>query len=225
MSYLSAEAHADIIADPGRIATFYAQNWRGFARDLGLVDARNDMENALLAAAWAAIVAWDLKPYGPETDAIMLADLLAEPTMACDSYVRLAWYGAQIVPAAAGVQIAALGWNAGAIGNHAQMMASVGTDTLLLDPTIGLVVRFPRMSILNAYNQILQGVPVLPADMASFENYNFYPGAFTQTVKGALLGGLYRPSDALYYVAALDLFNAMPDETTWPTPQAQGIPG
>src|SRR5678816_1427279 len=91
MSYLSSASHQEIIADPAIIETYYVQSWRTFATDLGSVDYGLSLGGSILPVAFAAIVAWDLKPYGPEPG-VDLQSILAAPSLACDDYVRLAWY-------------------------------------------------------------------------------------------------------------------------------------
>lgn len=214
MSYLSADARSQILANPAAIETFYMQLWRQFAADLGPVDPGLMLGASILPVAFAAVVAWDLKPYGAEPAGTDLATLLAAPSLACDDYVRLAWYLTREMPQVqwAPARIAAVGWKGGAVGNHAQMLVGDGANTLLLDPTVGLVARI-------GYDSLVSGRP--PAAMQSFWPYNADRpiGSFQQAVQAALLGGKYRPSDALYFVAELAQYtSSMPPSTQWLTP-------
>jgi hypothetical protein len=218
VSYLSASTHQEIIPDPSKVETYYVQLWKRFATDLGSADFGLVLGASILPVAFAAIIAWDLKPYGPEKG-VTLPEILASPSIACDNYVRLAWYLTGFMPQVSWVpaKIVALGWNGGAVGNHAQMLVSDGTNSLLIDPTIGLVVRGVT------FDTLMQGKPVSPTMMATFESFNVYAGSsgtFTQTVKNAVLQGKYKPSDLLYYVKSLDQFTHMPANAYWLTPQA-----
>lgn len=218
MSYFSADTHQQIIADPSKVETYYVQCWKQFAADLGSVDYGLTLGASILPVAFASILAWDLKPYGPEKG-VTLPEILASPSIACDNYVRLAWYLTSYMPQVSWVpaKIVAVGWNGGAVGNHAQMLVSDGTNSLLLDPTIGLVVRGVT------FDTLLQGKLVSPTMIATFEHNNNYAGssgAFTEMVKNAVLQGKYKPSDLLYYVTSLDKFNHMPTNAYWLTPQA-----
>jgi hypothetical protein len=221
MSYLSATTHQAIIANPASIETFYNQVRPTFKVNLGQLDVNSDIPNGLLAVAFAAIAAWDLKPYGPDPAAKDLQTLLNSPTLVCNDYVLLAWYFCNnFMPETASIKIVALGWNGGAVGNHAQMLAMDPATgiSLLLDPTVGLVARGVT------YDSLLKGIGVPGTQMmTSFATYNSYPGsagAFTQEVFNAVNGGQYKPSDALYYVDQIATYAAMPPEAGWLTPQA-----
>jgi hypothetical protein len=220
VSYLSAAAHQSIIANPAMIETYYNQVRPAFKANLGPLDANSDISLGLLAVAFAAIVAWDLKPYGDNPVGKDLQTLLNAAALACNDYVLLAWYLCGFMPETASINIVALGWNGGAVGNHAQMLATDPASgiSLLLDPTVGLVARGVT------YDSLLQGVGVPGTKMmASFASYNSYPGSsgyFTQEVFNAVNGGQYKPSDALYYVNDISIYAAMPSETNWLTPQA-----
>lgn len=225
MSYLSAATHQDIIANPAHVQEYYDQIWQSFRTSLGSVDAISDIPNGLLATAFAAIVAWDLKPYGTEPTVLDLQTLLNAPSLACNDYVSLTWYFCDdFMPQTASIKKVAIGWNGGAVGNHAQMLAEDPATgiSLLLDPTIGLVARGVT------YDSLTKGLATPASMLASFENFNTYPGStgtFTQTVKNAVINGLYKPSDALYYVDKLSIFNALPAEASWLTPQGVALTG
>ena len=219
MAYLSPAGIAAIIAAPSSMASYYINNWHSFATDLGGADTNYTLDSPLLASAFASAYAWGLKPYGPEpTTGVDLTTLLNAPSLACDDYVRLALYFMQLIPQTSAVNVAAVGWNGGAVGNHSQLFVSDSSgETVLLDPTIGLVWRDAT------YNQVTSGTPLPASKMHSF--YAEYGGsqsiaAFSATVIAALTNGSYKPSDALYYCASLDFFNAMPPEAGWPTPAA-----
>jgi hypothetical protein len=225
VSYLSAATHAAIIANPASIETYYEQARPTFKTNLGNVDLNSDIPNGLLAVAFAAIAAWDLKPYGNNPVGKDLQSLLNAATLACNDYVLLTWYLCGFMPEAVGVNIVALGWNGGAVGNHAQMLAADPATgiSLLLDPTVGIVARG------CTYNSLLRGVGVPGSQrMASFAAYNSYvgsTGAFTDEVFNAINGGQYKPSDALYYVDQLSIYAALPPEANWLTPQGAALTG
>lgn len=209
MSYWSSSTHDLLVSQPSYIGTLYANNWRIFANDLGPMDGNLDIWEQLLSAAMAAITAWDLKAYGPEpTTGVDLDTLLASPTLACDDYVRLAWYFIKLMPDyTAGLRVTAVGWDGGAVGNHAQMLVSYSGMSLLLDPTTGLVVKYSGKTE-DVLNSLCSGGCVSPLLRASFEAYNNYSiGSFNTMVCAAVLNGRYRPSDLYYYTSDLDEFN------------------
>lgn len=215
MSYLSTGALAALQANPALIEDYYVQNWRQFAHDLGEVDVNMHLGSSLLPVAFAAVCAFDLKPYGEEPSVFDLPTLLASPTLACDDYVRLAWWFTTLMPQVswAPAKIVALGWNGGTVGNHAQMMVSDGKHSLLLDPTVGIIAQI-------TYDQLLRGQ--VGPEIKSFWGYHTERpiGNFERIVRTALLQGRYAPSDALYYVDSLDHYNTMPPVSHWQTPAA-----
>lgn len=218
MSYLSAQAKAAIIDDPSQVETIYNSIWHQFALDLqGADPGGSSVSNDLLASAFAAVCAWSMKPYGANPAGIDLASILAAQTVNCVDYVRLALYFMDLMPQCNNVIKAACGWNGGAVGNHAQLFVRNATDSMLLDPTVGLVVHGAT------YDGITTGTP-FPASVqrSFFLQFGGDPAvrAFSAQVITAITNGGYKPSDALYYCGSLNFLNSMPNEGQWPTPQA-----
>jgi hypothetical protein len=196
---------AAILADPGYIATLYENEASTFAEQLGPANAAGDLTDPLLASAFAAICAYELKPYGNEIPGVVdLQGLLDEPSLACDDYVRLTMWLMQQMPECQSVDVAAVGWNGGAIGDHAELFVSDGNESILLDPTIGLVARYA------SFDTLVSGIPT--TDFASFfEAPSPDPWQLTQfnrEVVDALQNGLYRPTDMYYYYTSLADLNA-----------------
>ena len=195
-----------------------------FKKDLGPLDANSDIPNGLLAVAFAAIAAWDHTPYGTNPVDKDLQSLLNATSMACNDYVLLAWYFCDLfMPETSPVIKVALGWNGGAVGNHAQMLATdlVAGISLLLDPTVGLVARGP------SYNTLLKGVGVPGSTMmASFKNFNSYPGStgpFTDQCVQRRERWAHKPTDCLNYVDNLETYAAMQPENNWLTQQSAAL--
>jgi hypothetical protein len=222
MGYYSDATHADLIANPAHIADYYNSGWSQFASDLGVADAGEWMDNPLLAATFASMIANDLKPYGAEGNGLDISTLLNLPTLACSGFVGLAWNFINLIPQCAGLKIRAIGWDNGCesddppspVGNHAQMIAKDATGTLLLDPTIGMVVKAD-------YNDIVRGIPVDMTKSTTFcTKYQSDPikAPFSAEVNSALANGSFRPCHALYFWSQFDLFANAPPEATWPTP-------
>ena len=228
MSYLSPSVQASLIADPTGIASLYGSIWRQFATDLGPTDSGLWMSYGLLGTAFACVVANDLKPYGTETNATYsAADLLASPALACDGFAALTWHFINLIPACASIKVRMTGWDNSAeaedpacpVGNHVQMFAGDGTDWLMLDPTIGMVVK-------GKYRDVAAGIPISMGASSCFALHyqtDATKTAFAPTVSAALSSGLYRPCHALYYFAKLqryiDFVTTQPI-STWPTPSA-----
>jgi hypothetical protein len=134
-----------------------------------------------------------------------LKGLMASPTLACDDYVRLTLWLMQQMPETASVDVTAVGWDEGAVGDHAQLLVSDGNETLLLDPTVGLIVRH------TSYDDIIHGVPT--TDFVSFFNAPpkqhdpWQMNDFNSEVIDAVQNGRYQPGDAIYSYTSLQAFN------------------
>lgn len=225
MSYLALATRKQLIADPTQIAPLYNSMWSQFAADLQGADFGNWMSNGMLASCFASVVANDLKPYGAENLANFdTATLLAAPTLACDGFVALAWQLMKLIPQCAGMRVRAVGWDnsvefddpVSPVSNHAQMFVSDGGNWVMLDPTIGLVVK-------AKYRDVAAGVALDMTKSTTFcTRFQTDPvkTPFAGTVNTALANGSYRPCHALYFCAAFDLFCHLPDEALWPTPSA-----
>lgn len=226
MSYLSASVHSEIIANPARVVDYYNQYWYQFGADLGPADVWRWMDNPLLAGVWCSMVANDLKPYGPERQnpGYDLSVMLNSPSLACDQFVALAWRFMELMPACAGLTVRAIGWDQSVeaydppcpVGNHAQMIVHDDVGTLLLDPTIGLVVP-------ATYSDLAAGNAIDTTKCKIFcLQYQSDPvkTPFAHTVLNALSGQLYRPCHALYYFASLNAMATQTQEWLWPTPSA-----
>ncbi|MGF6781107.1 hypothetical protein [Paraburkholderia sp. GAS334] len=95
-----------------------------------------------------------------------------------------------------------LGFNGGAVGNHAQLIFAKGNTRILLDPTTSIIAKAD-------YNELLGGTPIAPIHVMSFVAADSPDIVkFRETVANALLQGKYKPSDALYFFQNLDDFVA-----------------
>lgn len=217
MAYLTDNQNQRIIANPSVIATIYNNFWPAFGNNIAPLNG--SINSQLFATAFASTVAWNLKPYGPEKSGVVdLPGILAEPTIACDVYVMLAYYLAQLIPQANGTKFTFLGWNGGAVGNHAQMLASANGQSILLDPTVGL------MALNVTYDSLASGKPVPVNNVVSlFTKFGGTPSiaGFSATVQDAVINGKYKPSDALYYFSSFPVYISTGIDANTPTPQAQ----
>lgn len=207
MPYLSVATHQLIVAQPSAMAGLWASVRETFKRDVGA--PFNTKHDDMLAAAFAAIVAFDLKPYGAST-AVYLDELLAADGLDCDNYCLLAWYLFRQIKIKSPVRHTIVGWNGGAVGNHAQLIAEIpGVSAWLLDPTIGLIVAGAT------FDNLCKGVPltymVQPAGTRDL--------AYSRTIKSAVSMGAYKPSDLMYYFDP-SRYVQRPPRAHWGTPQA-----
>jgi len=221
VSYLATTTYDDIRHNPSRIEYYYEQCWDGFADDLG-IDVTNDLSDGLLRAAWCSTIASQMFAYGPELMGVIdLPGLLHQSTIACDDFVRVAWLFLDQMPMRA-ISCAGIGWDGGAVGNHAQWLVSDGISTLLLDPTVALAARVSG-DLRAGFNAIASGTPFPRGAISdTFGRYAPRPNVstFPPTVYSAVLTGAYRPADLLYYWPSLEAFQTPGARENWATPRA-----
>ncbi|MCW5690286.1 MAG: hypothetical protein KIT76_17215 [Pseudolabrys sp.] len=214
MGYLSAASRDNLLSRPETISDLYAETRAAFVADLGPAFAAQCEDH--LRLAFCSVVAFDLKPYGGCT-VLDLAGLLASPVLDCDNYVSLTWHLFKLMRPTSPTNVAAIGWDGGAVGNHAQMQAQTpGSPDILLDPTIGLVVH-------GCSIDFIVGTYVYPTNcMASFFRFNSRPNidAFEARVRDAVANSKYRASDLMYFVADHATLINLPVRSHWLTPRA-----
>lgn len=211
MSYFSAATHVALKADPGSIVGYF--NAAGFSADLGPVNSPGWMDGAMLRAAFCSVIANDMFPYGPFSSNLQLANLMACPNMSCAQFVAVTLHFMKFFPECDGLEVYACGWDnsviSGApvspIGNHVQMIVKGAAGSMLLDPTIGLVLRAQL------------------SDLAQGRSYNFAANSrifcrtfqpqqikldFANTVENAFTNGLLQHDHHLYTYRTLAGFVA-----------------
>jgi hypothetical protein len=142
-----------------------------------------------LKGIFAMAVAHALAPYGNST-AMTLEDLLEEDQLDCDNYALLTGYliGELDLPEDSYYIV---GFDHGAVGNHAQSFLVIGGKEILLDDTIGLVADIDVASL-------LAGQKVPTDKMVLMYAYDDpYILLFAQRVMDALENGEYEPSDVI----------------------------
>ncbi|MGY4178360.1 hypothetical protein ACVIHH_003651 [Bradyrhizobium sp. USDA 4518] len=189
MAYFSEASLDEIRDDPSSIVSLYGAARSTFIAGLGMPGLSADAYKA----AFCTVLAYDLAPYGNEPSTYDVQELANSPTLACDRYVTLAWELADLL-GVPGDEGAAVGWDAGAVGNHAQWLFDDGASQLLLDPTIGLIVNDAT------FDGLINGVHY--TDIASFYSRNDIT-SFNTTVINAVEHGLYQVWDTIYYNPSL----------------------
>jgi len=168
-----------------------------------------------LCAVFSICMAYSMAPYGNSTS-MELDDLLSDAKLDCDNYALLAHH--LFLQVYAGnppedVSFQLVGWNGGAVGNHAQMFVNTPQRSLLLDPTIGVVA-------LCNFDSIASGQPV---DASRILDCSTRPelADFRKKVTGALQHGRYKPSDLMYYFEDFEEYKRLATTSDdWPTPGA-----
>jgi hypothetical protein len=189
MGFFSTAALDEIRADPTSIASLYGTTSGAFTAALDMPGLSADADKA----AFCTVLAYDLVPYGNEPSTFDIKALANSPTLACDRYVTLAWELSDLL-GVSGQFGTAVGWDGGAVGNHAQWLFDDGQSQLLLDPTIGLIVD-------NAtFTGLIGGE--LYTDIASFYSRSDIT-SFNTEVISAVEHGSYQVWDTIYYVPGL----------------------
>jgi hypothetical protein len=168
-----------------------------------------------IEAAFCGVMAYEMAPYGASA-AKELNDLFAEKQLDCDNYCALAWALFEVLRPSPTTSLAVVGWDGGAIGNHAQIFVqhpSLGYG--LIDPTFG----FYQCGV--NFDAIASGKPAAPDFRKSFYLPAPATDAMYATVIKALDEGLYKPSDLLYYTKYRDKLVKMPAAPYWMTPRAE----
>lgn len=179
--------------------------------------------------AFLSVLAHAMAPYGNSVS-LKLDDLLADKVMDCDNYIVLTGHFTRLFLGKTNVTTKFVGFDGGAVGNHAQLIVEDNGDQLLLDPTIGLVAKV-------SFNDLLMGKSVPDERIRLFKQHpDKTLDTFIPKVAGAVSNGSYRPSDMLYYFPSLDEYLAFSDETAplwksdvdallrrFPTPGSQAL--
>ena len=189
MSYLAASSYSSVRANPSSIVTLYAQVHDNFVRDAHLETASETIRKA----AFCSVVANGMAPYGSDSypNGYNLTTILASPYLECASYSSLTWRLFDLFGSPADVH--QVGFNGGAIGNHAQLIVTDGAQSILLDPTIGLIA--PGVTLAG-----------LVAGQHYASTMNFFANdpnvqQLTPLVVNALANGLYHIRDGIYDAA------------------------
>jgi len=168
--------------------------WQSCNAELSSVLAAWQFSVAELNAVFAMIVADNLAPYGPNS-AVLLTDLLQQPTLECSGYSLLTGYLLDIL--SQGVPhdpLRMLGFHHPVFGDHTQLFYDEGSRALLLDPTVGLV------AIVPPFDAFSSGQAVAAGQIATF--YQYAPAIlyFVEEVYNSIRFGKYRPADLMYFV-------------------------
>lgn len=185
MAYLDANAREAIRQDPSRVVAFFHAHVDDFARDLGM----GGLSAEALKAAWCSIVAHKLVPYGPGPQTTALRAILDADAIACAHYITLTWH----LLAEFGLErdnLVAIGWDGGAVGNHAQLLFDDGASRLLLDPTVGRIANGVTLHGLIAGERY-------DAQASFLDRMDI--AAFDRIVGQALAGGSHHVRDLIYH--------------------------
>ncbi|WFU66862.1 MULTISPECIES: hypothetical protein [Bradyrhizobium] len=190
MAYFTTSVLDEVRDDPSSVVDLYGTTGAAFIAALDMPGLTADA----YMAAFCTVLAYDLVPYGDEPAGVFDVETLANaPSLACDRYVTLAWELVSLLGVPDGYGTA-VGWDGGAVGNHAQWLYDDGQTQLLLDPTIGLIVNDAT------FDGLINGVHY--TDIASFYSRDDITLFNTQVIS-AVERGSYEVWDTIYYVPGL----------------------
>ena len=136
MSYLTAAEYRLVRSDPSSIVNLYAQHRQSFIAQAHLQGAPESIQ----IASFASVVAHGLVPYGA-SKALTFPELLSAKFLSCAQYVRLTMWLTEEFHRT-DIAYNAVGWDYGnSVANHSQLFVRAEGASVLLDPTIGLIVR------------------------------------------------------------------------------------
>jgi hypothetical protein len=209
---LTSEALDEIRKSPAAIDAIWKRCRREVATGLGpAFDHLTERERQYV---FCTAVAHAMAPWGSDSTATRLPDLLKARTLNCGNYGLLAVYLARSFGAGGPDEPNArfVGWEGGAVGNHQMLFLDrAGRRSLLLDPTLGLIADVD-------FDTFASGKPIAPDRIVIFRKRDQVKG-LERCVTGALTGGRCRPSDLLYYFEDLEhLMERYGDPYAWPTP-------
>jgi Ca2+-binding RTX toxin-like protein len=110
-----------------------------------LIDALSEfgvsgLSEGALVATWSTVIAHGMFVYGQGVGYNDLTTLLNAETLHCGNYSSLAWYLYNQFQLE-GSALDAVGWTNSIFGTHSQLLYTDDATALLLDPTVGLVVK------------------------------------------------------------------------------------
>src|SRR5215207_1006371 len=133
-----------------------------------------------------------------------LDQLLAANYLSCAQYVRLTmWFTEEF--GLSDIKFDAVGWDYGnAVPNHSQLFVYSGGQSVLLDPTVGLIVRDANLP------NVAYGVGYGPEKFVSFYDSTRVEGTnldyFNAAVQNAVASGAYKHQYGIYDAPSAEEF-------------------
>lgn len=162
-----------------------------------------------LRAVLATVVAANFAEYGASS-ALSFEDIKDSSHLNCANTIFLVGY---LLDAFDSENLQPIGFDGGAIGNHAQLLFKGSGETVLLDPTAGLIAK-------TNFDDLLRGVPVSQSKIRTFsikdksKNIN----SSRERVYIAIQRGKYRPSDFMYMHESLAELKSRGSSNSYFTP-------
>jgi hypothetical protein len=140
-----------------------------------------------IRAILATIVAANFAEYGASS-AKSYEDIKKSSHLNCGNTIFLVGY---LLGAIKSKNLKPIGFAGGIVGNHAQLLFYENGETVLLDPTTGLIAK-------TNLDNLLRGIPLDENKMKSFSIKDKSINSFRENVYIAINRGKYLPSDFMY---------------------------
>lgn len=161
---------------------------------IALGEEFREVGNESLRAILATVVAANFAEYGASS-AWSYEDIKNSSHLNCGNTIFLVGY---LLNAFDSENLQSIGFDGGLIGNHAQLLFRGNGETVLLDPTTGLIAK-------TNFNDLLRGVPLHESKIRTFsiKDKTKDINSFRERVYIAIRGGRYKPSDLMYMHGSL----------------------
>lgn len=162
-----------------------------------------------LRAVLATVVAANFAEYGASS-ALSFEDIKNSSHLNCANTLFLVGY---LLDAFDSENLQPIGFDGGAIGNHAQLLFKGSGETLLLDPTAGLIAK-------TNFDDLLRGVPVSQSKIRTFsiKDKSKSINSSRERVYIAIQRGKYQPSDFMYMHESLAELKSRGSSNSYFTP-------
>lgn len=216
---LNAGVAEEIKKDPTRIIQLFQKSQEELTSELS--SALHVLTEVELFAVYCSLISYYMAPYGNSTK-IELENLLKEQKLDCDNYAILTKHLFDMglesgqLKNSDSIKFIFVGWNGGAVGNHAQVFVRSPGKSMVLDPTIGILA-------FADFDSIASGKPVPASQIIDFSTRSEL-NDYRQRVIDSISKGLYKPSDLLYYfVDFQEYLHPKSGSAHWYTPGAASL--
>lgn len=152
-----------------------------------LGDEFQSVSEGAFRAILATVLAANFAEYGASS-AQSYEEIKNSSHLDCSRTILLVGY---LLDALESQRLQPIGFDGGYIGNHAQLLFNDERDTILLDPTAGIIAK-------TSFNDLLRGVPLDEKSIRAFSMKDKSINSFRENVYTAISHGKYLPSDLMY---------------------------
>lgn len=140
-----------------------------------------------LRAILATVVAANFAEYGASSG-LSYEEIKNSSHLDCSRTILLVGY---LLDGLESKSLKPIGFDGGFIGNHAQLLFNDNNDTILLDPTAGIIAK-------TNFNDLLRGIPLDEKNIRTFSMKDKSINSFRENIYIAISRGKYLPSDFMY---------------------------